>query len=140
MVDLIVDTISSKNKAGTTIRFSSGSTYRPSTGVASLPIARGLIKGYCTHFDQADNSVDRTLNVSSVADAGTGKVDYFHTNNYLVKRGYWVQPNDARYGVIGVESQDILPSECHSNEWNGGDSTWNLADGNHQATFGGELA
>ena len=27
-------------------------------------------------------------------------------------------PNDARYGVIGVEAQDILTTECHSNEFN----------------------
>jgi len=134
---LVADTITSHEK-GTTLELSTTTTYLNAT--TKLSLDQGLIKGYCTEYDQSDDSVERTFNLSSLNDQRTGVVDYYHTNNYLAKRGYWVRANDARYGVIGVESQDILPSECHSNEWNGGDSTWNLADGNHQCTFGGELA
>ena len=49
-------------------------------------------------------------------------------------------PNDARYGIIGVESQDILTTECHTNEWNVSGSSNFIDDGNHQCTFFGELA
>ena len=56
------------------------------------------------------------------------------------KRAYICMPNDARYGIIGVESQDILTTECHSNEFNSDGSSNSLDDGNHQCTFFGELA
>ena len=79
-------------------------------------------------------------NLSSVADVQTGVVDYFHANPMRAKRAYICMPNDARYGVIGVESQDILTTECHTNEWNSDGSSNSLDDGNHQCTFFGELS
>ena len=136
-MSLVADTITPKNK-GTSIKFTDSTTYLNAT--TKLSLDQGLVKGYCTEFDQSDNSVERTFNISSVADVQTGVVDYFHANFYRAKRAYICMPNDARYGVISVESQDVLPSECHTNEWNGGDSSWSLDDGNHQCTFFGELA
>ena len=135
---LIVDTIISKNKTGTTIEFSSATTYL--NGTKKLNLDQGLIKGYCTEFDQASNATERTFNLSSVADVSTGVVDYFHANFYIAKRAYIQMPNDARYGIIGVESQDAQPSNCHTNEWNSDGSSNSLDDGNHQCTFFGELA
>ena len=135
---LLVDTIISKNKTGTTIEFSSATTYL--NGTKKLNLDQGLIKGYCTEFDQASNATERTFNLSSVADVSTGVVDYFHANPMRAKRAYICMPNDARYGVIGVESQDILTTECHTNEWNSDGSSNSLDDGNHQCTFFGELS
>ena len=136
-MSLVADTITPKNK-GTSIKFTDSTTYLNAT--TKLSLDQGLIKGYCTEFDQSNNATERTLNISSVADKSTGQVDYFHLNPYRLFRGYLCMPNDARYGVIGVESQDILTTECHSIEWNGGDSSWSVDDGNHQCTFFGELA
>ena len=136
-MSLVADTITPNNK-GTSIKFTDNTTYLNAT--TKLSLDQGLLKGYCTEFDQSDNSVERTFNLSSVADVQTGVVDYFHANPMRAKRAYICMPNDARYGVIGVENQDILTTECHTNEWNGGDSTWNLDDGNHQCTFFGELS
>ncbi len=134
---LVADTITSHEK-GTTLEFSTTTTYLNAT--TKLNLDKGLVKGYCTEFDQSDNSVERTFNLSSVADSATGVVDYFHINNYILKRGYLCMPNDARYGIVCVESQDVLPDQCHSNEFNVSGSSNNIADGNHQCTFIGELA
>ncbi len=136
-MSLVADTITPRNK-GTSIKFTDSTTYLNAT--TKLSLDQGLVKGYCTEFDQSNNATERTFNISSVADVQTGVVDYFHANPYIGFRGYLCMPNDARYGVIGVESQDIKTTDCHSNEWNGGDSTWNLDDGNHQCTFFGELS
>ena len=136
-MSLVADTITPRNK-GTSIKFTDSTTYLNAT--TKLSLDQGLVKGYCTEFDQSNNATERTFNISSVADVQTGVVDYFHANPYIGFRGYLCMPNDARYGVISVESQDIKTTDCHSNEWNGGDSTWNLDDGNHQCTFFGELS
>ena len=136
-MSLVADTITPRNK-GTSIKFTDSTTYLNAT--TKLSLDQGLVKGYCTEFDQSNNATERTFNISSVADVQTGVVDYFHANPYIGFRGYLCMPNDARYGVIGVESQDIKTTDCHTNEWNGGDSTWNLDDGNHQCTFFGELS
>ena len=136
-MSLVADTITPRNK-GTSVKFTDSTTYLNAT--TKLSLDQGLVKGYCTEFDQSNNATERTFNISSVADVQTGVVDYFHANPYIGFRGYLCMPNDARYGVIGVESQDIKTTDCHSNEWNGGDSTWNLDDGNHQCTFFGELS
>ena len=136
-MSLVTDTITPRNK-GTSIKFTDSTTYLNAT--TKLSLDQGLVKGYCTEFDQSDNSVERTFNISSVADVQAGVVDYFHANSYRAKRGYIQVPNDANYGVISVESQDAQPSNCHTNEWDGGDSSWSLTDGNHQCTFFGELA
>ena len=136
-MSLVADTITPKNK-GTSIKFTDSTTYLNAT--TKLSLDQGLVKGYCTEFDQASNAVERTFNLSSVADVQTGVVDYFHANPMRAKRAYICMPNDARYGVIGVECQDILTTECHSIEWNSDGSSNSLDDGNHQCTFFGELS
>ena len=136
-MSLVADTITPNNK-GTSIKFTDDTTYLNAT--TKLSLDQGLLKGYCTEFDQSDNSVERTFNLSSVADVSTGVVDYFHANPMRAKRAYICMPNDARYGVIGVEAQDILTTECHTNEWNSDGSSNSLDDGNHQCTFFGELS
>ena len=138
-MSLIVDTITPKStQRGTSIKLHDRTTYLNAT--TKLSLDQGLVKGYCTEFDQANNATERTFNLSSVADVQTGVVDYFHANFYVAKRAYIQMPNDARYGIIGVESQDAQPSNCHTNEWNSDGSSNSLDDGNHQCTFFGELA
>ena len=137
-MSLVADTITPRSTKGTSIKFTDSTTYLNAT--TKLSLDQGLVKGYCTEFDQASNAVERTLNLSSVADKSTGQVDYFHASPYIANRSYFNMPNDARYGVIGIESHDNLTTECHSIEWNGGDSSWSVDDGNHQVTFFGELA
>ena len=134
---LITDTISPKNKLGTTIQFDSATTYE--SGVVKPPLHQGMIKGYCTNYAQGDDSLQRTFNVSSVADQRTGVVDYFHINPYKVFRGYVQMPNDNNYGVVGIENHDSLTTECHSNSYGGSGSSWGLTDGAHNSTFFGEL-
>ena len=136
-MSLVADTITPKNK-GTSIKFTDSTTYLNAT--TKLSLDQGLVKGYCTEFDQSNNATERTFNLSSVADVSTGVVDYFHANFYIAKRAYIQMPNDARYGIIGVESQDAQPSNCHTNEWNSDGSSNSLDDGNHQCTFFGELS
>ena len=136
-MSLVADTITPNNK-GTSIKFTDNTTYLNAT--TKLSLDQGLIKGYCTEYDQANDAVERTFNLSSVVDVSTGVVDYFHANPMRAKRAYICMPNDARYGVIGVESQDILTTECHSNEFNSDGSSNSLDDGNHQCTFFGELS
>ena len=137
-MSLVADTITPRSTKGTSIKFTDSTTYLNAT--TKLSLDQGLVKGYCTEFDQASNAVERTFNLSSVADVSTGVVDYFHANFYIAKRAYIQMPNDARYGIIGVESQDAQPSNCHTNEWNSDGSSNSLDDGNHQCTFFGELA
>ena len=138
-MSLIVDTITPKStQRGTSIKLHDRTTYLNAT--TKLSLDQGLIKGYCTEFDQSDNSTERTFNLSSVQDVQPGVVDYFHANPMRAKRAYICMPNDARYGIIGVESQDILTTECHSNEFNSDGSSNSLDDGNHQCTFFGELS
>ena len=137
-MSLVADTITPRSTKGTSIKFTDSTTYLNAT--TKLSLDQGLVKGYCTEFDQANNATERTFNLSSVADVSTGVVDYFHANPMRAKRAYICMPNDARYGIIGVESQDILTTECHSNEFNSDGSSNSLDDGNHQCTFFGELA
>ena len=137
-MSLVADTITPRSTKGTSIKFTDSTTYLNAT--TKLSLDQGLVKGYCTEYDQANDAVERTFNISSTSDQRTGVVNFFHTNSYRAKRGYFCMPNDARYGIISVESQDVEPSNCHSNEFNSDGSSNSIDDGNHQCTFFGELA
>ena len=84
-MSLVADTITPRNK-GTSIKFTDSTTYLNAT--TKLSLDQGLVKGYCTEFDQSNNATERTFNISSVADVQTGVVDYFHANPYIGFRGY----------------------------------------------------
>ena len=139
---IVTDTVTSRSKKGTTISFDDATTYKRDS-VTLLPpnlsLNQGMIKGYCTNFAQGDNSLQRTFNLSSVADVQTGVVDYFHANPFRAFRGYVQIPNDNNYGAVGIENHDSLTTECHSNSYGGSNSSWNLTDGAHNSTFFGEL-
>ena len=139
---LVTDTITPRSKKGTTISFDDATTYKRDS-VTLLPpnlsLNQGMIKGYCSLYDQSDDSVERTFNVSSLNDQRTGVVDYFHSNPYRAFRGYVQIPNDNNYGVVGIENHDSLTTECHSNSYGGSNSSWSLTDGAHNSTFFGEL-
>ena len=106
---LVTDTITPRSKKGTTISFDDATTYKRDS-VTLLPpnlsLNQGMIKGYCTNFAQSDNSLQRTFNLSSVADVQTGVVDYFHANPFRAFRGYVQIPNDNNYGAVGIENHD----------------------------------
>ena len=145
---IVTNTVTSRNKKGTTISFDDATTYKRDS-VTLLPpnlsLNQGMIKGYCSLYDQSDDSIERTFNVSSLNDQRTGVVDYFHSNPYRAFRGYVQIPNvnddNNIYGVIGIENHDSLTTECHSNVFNYvSSSNWPLADGAHNSTFFGELA
>ena len=145
---IVTNTVTSRNKKGTTISFDDATTYKRDS-VTLLPpnlsLNQGMIKGYCTNYAQGDDSLQRTFNLSSVADVQTGVVDYFHANPFRAFRGYVQIPNvnndDNIYGIIGIENHDSLTTECHSNVFAYvSASNWPLADGAHNSTFFGELA
>ena len=139
---LVTDTITPRSKKGTTISFDDATTYKRDS-VTLLPpnlsLNQGMIKGYCTNFAQSDNSLQRTFNLSSVADVQTGVVDYFHANPFRAFRGYVQIPNDNNYGAVGIENHDSLTTECHSNSYGCTNTSWSLTDGAHNSTFFGEL-
>ncbi len=118
---IVTDTVTSRSKKG------------------NLSLNQGMIKGYCTNYAQGDDSLQRTFNLSSVADVQTGVVDYFHANPFRAFRGYVQIPNDNNYGAVGIENHDSLTTECHSNSYGGSNSSWSLTDGAHNSTFFGEL-
>ena len=134
--ELIATAITGFTKSGAKVRLESNATYVNGTA-ANLDLSRGVVKGFSTNYDQSDDSTQQTLNVSSHSDQRAGVVNYFHTNNFLIKRGYGAFPNDGNFGSIGIESQDIEPSNCHSNSFSSDDS---LTDTKHSAMFYGELA
>ena len=145
---IVTNTVTSRNKKGTTISFDDATTYKRDS-VTLLPpnlsLNQGMIKGYCTNYAQGDDSLQRTFNLSSVADVQTGVVDYFHANPFRAFRGYVQIPNvnndDNIYGIIGIENHDSLTTECQSNVFAYvSASNWPLADGAHNSTFFGELA
>ena len=145
---IVTNTVTSRNKKGTTISFDDATTYKRDS-VTLLPpnlsLNQGMIKGYCTNYAQGDDSLQRTFNLSSVADKQTGVVDYFHADPFRAFRGYVQIPNvnndDNIYGIIGIENHDSLTTECHSNVFAYvSASNWPLADGAHNSTFFGELA
>ena len=80
---IVTDTVTSRSKKGTTMSFDDATTYKRDS-VTLLPpnlsLNQGMIKGYCSLYDQSDDSVERTFNVSSLNDQRTGVVDYFHSN------------------------------------------------------------
>ena len=139
---IVTDTVTSRSKKGTTISFDDATTYKRDS-VTLLPpnlsLNQGMIKGYCSLYDQSDDSVERTFNVSSLNDQRTGVVDYFHSNPYRAFRGYVQIPNDNNYGAVGIENHDSLTTECNSNSYGGSNSSWGLTDGAHNSTFFGEL-
>ena len=135
---LIADTITPRSKLGTTIKFDSATTYERDSAT-NLPLHQGMIKGYCSNYAQGDDSLQRTFNLSSVADVQGGVVDYFHANPYKAFRGYVQIPNDNNYGVVSIENHDSLTTECHSNSYTGSGSSWGVGDGAHNSTFFGEL-
>ena len=142
-MSLVADTITPRSTKGTSIKFTDSTTYLNAT--TKLSLDQGLVKGYCTEFDQANNATERTFNLSSVADVQTGVVDYFHANPFRAFRGYVQIPNvnndDNIYGIIGIENHDSLTTECHSNVFAYvSASNWPLADGAHNSKFFGELA
>ena len=121
---LITDTITPRNKLGTTIKFDS---------VQLMKVDNYKIK-FTSRYDKRiivqnlindDNSTKELLIFPSVQDNNTGGGDYF-ANPYF--RGYVQIHNDNNYGVIGVESHDSLTTECHTNSYNGSGSS-NLGDG-----------
>ena len=65
---IVTDTITSRSKKGTTMSFDDATTYKRDS-VTLLPpnlsLNQGMIKGYCSLYDQSDDSVERTFNVSN---------------------------------------------------------------------------
>ena len=105
--------------------------------ITTTPVQKGLIKGFCVFFKQSDNTFGDTFNLSSVADGGTGRVDYTHTNPYTAADTYIALPNDGNYGYTKIAPQDLETTSCQQTSHTNGDS---LSDAVMASAFGGDLA
>ena len=105
--------------------------------ITTTPVQKGLIKGFCVLFKQSDNTFGDTFNLSSVADGGTGRLNYTHTNPYIAADSYMCFPNDGNYGYTMIAPQDLETTSCQQTSYTSGD---NLSDTVMASAFGGDLA
>ena len=105
--------------------------------VVTTPIQKGLIKGFSVKFNMSDNSSGDTLNLSSLTDGGTGRIDYTHTNPYIADDGYVCFPNDGNYGYTMIAPQDLTTTSCSQYAYS---TSNNVADTVMATAFGGDLA
>jgi len=105
--------------------------------VTTTNVQEGLIKGFCVIFKQSDNTSGDTLNLSSVTDASTGKINYAHANPYIADDNYLAIAIDGNYGHAVIAPQDLTTTGCSQFSYT---DSHNLSDTVHAAAFGGDLA
>ena len=78
------------------------------TTLASSTLTLGLIKEYLTCYFQntdqiAPDQTFATLNVSSISDTSTGRIQITHVNNYNATDTYQAYPNTGNYGKTFID-------------------------------------
>ena len=138
MSNLLVQNIKhTNNTTSMSIDTSGQVTIRGEGSATTTNLQKGSIKGFCVIFKQSDNSVGDTFNLSSVADGGTGRINYTHINPYKADDGYIAIPNDGNYGHTMIAPQDLTTTACSQFSYTDSHS---LSDTVMAAAFGGELA
>ena len=74
MSEILVDNLTGKTSAGDITVTSEG-------GAATMQLQQGLAKAFM-HYDVSTNTIDDSLNISTVRDNNTGDFDIVVTNNY----------------------------------------------------------